>query len=417
MVEALMDLNTELNKFGSKLFLFYGKPAQIINDVIRSINNIDAVYVNKDYSPYSKERDRLIADVCDKYNVTFNSHEDLLLNPSGTFKTDSGNIYEKFTPYFRKAVRSKISPIRQNRYTNYISKSKRISGQYTESLQRFYKHNAEIAVNGGRTNGLKRLNGIEKYRKYNAERDILHIETTRLSAYIRFGCVSIREVYHRIKSKLGMQNELIKQLYWREFFYNIIDSNPSIITGRNKNFKPEYNKIAWIKYDSATIKQKKLWHAWTNGLTGFPVVDAAMRELNITGFMHNRGRLIVASFLTKLMMWSWQDGEKYFATKLVDYDLSNNWGGWTWSSGSGVDSQPYFRIFNPWTQSEKFDKDAIYIKKWCPELKDVPAEHIHKWDEYYNDPEYMHIKYPEPILDYESARERALKLYKKGLYS
>lgn len=417
MIESLTDLDNELYKHDSKLFLFYGKPMKVIEDIIKNVSNINAVYVNEDYSPYSKERDNLIKGVCEKHNIDFNSYEDVLLNPAGKIKTDSDTIYEKFTPYYRKAIGIKINSVKQNHYKNYISKNKKIPNQYGEELNKFYKYNPNLAVNGGRMNGLKKLSEIKKHKKYNSERDILHIETTRLSAYIRFGCVSIREVYHKFKTELGIKNDLVKQLIWRDFFYNIIDANPNIITGNNKNFKPNYKKIPWIKYDSATAKQKKLWDAWSNGKTGYPVVDAAMRELNTTGFMHNRGRLIVASFLTKLMMWDWQDGEKYFANNLVDYDLCNNWGGWTWSSGSGVDSQPYFRIFNPWTQSEKFDKDAIYIKKWCPELKDVEAEHIHKWDEYYSDENYKNIKYPKPILNYEDARTNALKLYKKGLYS
>jgi deoxyribodipyrimidine photo-lyase len=413
MIESLDDLDNDLKKKGSKLFYFYGKPHIVINNILKSINNVDAVYVNSDYSPYSKSRDNGIQKICDKYNALFNCSEDMLLNPVSSIVTGNGDVYQKFTPYFNKASKVKIRSVTKNNYTNYCSGRKIIEDQFNESTDKFYNFNELIAVNGGRTNALKKLTKINNFKKYNDTRNILSINTTKLSAYIKFGCVSIREVYYKFKEKLGSSNDLIKQLYWRDFFFNIMNDDQTIIEGNNRNFKKHYNKVPWIKYNSASDKQKKLWYAWTKGMTGYPVVDASMREMNTTGFMHNRGRLIVASFLTKLLMWDWEDGEKYFANKLVDYDVSNNHGGWTWSSGSGVDSQPYFRIFNPWTQSKKFDNDASYIMKWCPELSDVEPAHIHEWDLYYK--EYENIRYPEPIIDYSKARNKSIKLYKKAI--
>jgi deoxyribodipyrimidine photo-lyase len=169
--------------------------------------------------------------------------------------------------------------------------------------------------------------------------------------------------------------------------------------------KPAYSKIKWHKNAS-------WFNAWTNGTTGFPVVDACMRQLNTTGYMHNRGRLIVASFLVKTLLINWKEGEKYFATKLVDYDPASNNGNWQWISSSGVDSQPYFRIFNPWSQSENFDPDAIYIKKWVPELADVPAKDIHQWFHSWKDYKDS-VKYYKPICEYEIQKERALKMYRE----
>lgn len=417
MIESLEDLDKDLHKHDSKLFFFYGKPNKIIAKLLKD-KEIEAVFVNQDYSPYSKERDEKIKKVCDDNDVDFIMLEDQLLNPVGSIRTTSGTIYEKFTPYYNKAKKVKVDSVKSNNYKNFISSRKRISGQFKGNKKKFYKQNNNLAFRGGRKLGLKRLSKINDFKDYNKERNILHIETTRLSAYIKFGCLSIREVFHKIKKKLGMKNDLIKQLYWRDFFFNVLFDNPHIASknSKNKNFKKEYNKVPWIRYEKASKKEKVLWEKWKDGNTGFPVVDAAMREMNVTGYMHNRGRLIVAGFLTKLMMWHWEDGEKYFSNTLLDCDLSANNGGWQFCSGGGVDSQPYFRIFNPWLQSEKFDKDCNYIKKWCPELKNVEPKHIHQWNKWHDHEDYEDIDYFEPMIDYKKARKDALKKYKNGLY-
>ena len=411
MVESLIELDNELrHKVNSRLFYFFGKPHEMIKKILKH-KIIDAIFVNMDYTPYSKLRDEKIKKICVKDKIDFLQFEDSLLNDVGSIKNGSGATYVKFTPYYNTAKKLKVILPTKNNYTNYYHKRNTITNEFFGDLHDFYEHNDNISVNGGRKNAEKILHNLKKFHNYNTSRNFMNLNTTRLSAYIKFGVVSIREVYHVFKKVLGPKNDLIKQLYWRDFYYNIMDSYPHIISSKLKCFKPNYEKVPWITYDTANASDKQMWHKWCKGETGFPIIDAAMRELNTTGYMHNRGRMIVACFLTKNMFWHFSYGEKYFAQHLVDYDPSNNNGGWQWASGSGVDSMPYFRIFNPWTQAEKYDKDCNYIKKWVKELKDVPCAHIHKWFLHYD----KYDVYYEPMLDYSESSKRAIKMFKKYL--
>jgi deoxyribodipyrimidine photo-lyase len=225
--------------------------------------------------------------------------------------------------------------------------------------------------------------------------------TSELSSYIKFGCISIREVYHIFRSN----RDFIRQLFWRDFYANILFSFPYVL---GSAMKPNYNKISWHH-------NSKWFNAWCNGVTGFPIVDAGMRQLNETGYMHNRARLIVSSFLVKTLLIDWRYGERYFAKTLVDYDVANNNLNWQWSASTAVDSQPYFRIFSPWKQSVDYDKDCEYIKKWIPELLEVPNKDIHNW--YKSCEKYKNkIKYPKPIVDYDIMRKEILNVYKSALY-
>lgn len=409
MIESLESLNNELKEYKSKLFYFFGRPSQVIQSIIKN-NDINSVYVNMDYTPYSHERDNDIKNICNKNNCEFYSYEDILLNDVNSIKTVNEQIYTKFTPYFNKAKKIKIKEVFINNYSNYVNNKFKFNNidEYND-IHKFYKYNDHISVIGGREYGLKILKNLKNFNKYNTERNILSVNTTKLSAYIKFGCVSIREVYYSFLNILGSKNDLIKQLYWRDFYYNVGYNYPHVIHSNNRNFRLKYKKVKWYNvYKNDKIK----FMLWCEGKTGYPIVDACMRELNITGYMHNRGRLIVSNFLTKLLLWDWQDGEKYFAQKLIDYDPLVNNGNWQWSAGSGVDAQPYFRIFNPWHQSIKFDNDCIYIKKWLPELKNVQNNHIHKWFEYYDD---YNVNYPKPIINYEINRKKCLKLFKNNL--
>lgn len=415
MIESLEDLNINLKKYNSKIFYFFDTPHKIIAKILAK-NKINAVFVNRDYTPYSQQRDEKIKEVCDKNNVVFESYEDYLLQPVGSIRTGQDTIYTKFTPFFNTAKKIKVNDVTKNNYKNFIPRTHKIMYEFKGNIHKFYELNENIAINGGRKNALKILNNIQHFKNYNKDRNTLKIPTTRLSAYIKFGCVSIREVYHKIKTKLGMSNDLIKQLYWREFYYNVGYFNSDKVKDQ-RNFKESYDKIPWITYDKATQEQKKQWKAWCNGQTGFPIVDAAMRQLNKTGFMENRGRLIVASFLVKDMFWSPYEGEKYFSQYLVDIDWlvnSASCGNWGWISGASVDTQPFFRVFSPYQQSIKYDTDCVYIKKWIPELKDVSTDHIHQWDKYYN--QYPEISYPKPILDHSSSAKKTIEKYKKALY-
>jgi len=238
---------------------------------------------------------------------------------------------------------------------------------------------------------------LKKQKHYSHTRDDLSTETSGLSAYIKFGCISIREVYKKFKTN----KPFVRQLFWRDFYANVIYSFPHVL---GHSLKPAYDKIKW-SYNHKYIE------AWKNGMTGYPVVDAGMRQLNKTGYMHNRARLIVASFLVKTLLVDWRVGEKYFATKLTDYDPASNNGNWQWISGGGADSQPYFRIFNPWEQAKKHDPDCIYITTWIPELKDVPKKDILNWDSEYES--YKNIHYPKPLLDYYETKDDTLAAYKK----
>jgi deoxyribodipyrimidine photo-lyase len=241
---------------------------------------------------------------------------------------------------------------------------------------------------------------------YSKTRDELSKQTSKLSAYIKFGCISIREVYKTFRSK----HEFIRQLYWRDFYAGVLFSFPHVL---GQALKPNYNKIKWHHNEN--------WFKnWCNGETGFPIVDAGMRQMNETGYMHNRARLIVMSFLIKILLIDWKHGEKYFATKLTDYDPASNNGNIQWVMGGGSDSQPYFRIFNPWSQQKEHDPSCEYIKTWIPELKDVDNKIILNWETEYNNSDNKNsnnkdIKYVKPICDYKIQKEKCLKMYKDAL--
>lgn len=228
-------------------------------------------------------------------------------------------------------------------------------------------------------------------------------KTTALSAYLKFGLVSVREVYHHWQAQGGV--ELVRQLYWRDFWIQLGHFNPHVI---GASLKPQYDAIKWNEDDA-------LFEAWCEGRTGYPVVDAAMMQMNTTGYMHNRARMFTSNFLIKILGIDWRKGEKYFATKLIDYDMLVNNGNWQWSSSTGADSQPYFRIFNPWNQSSKFDKDAVYIKRFLPNLKGVAPSHLHTWDKSYRNYNLTKLNYVKPCCDYKKCRDRTLTMYKTAL--
>jgi len=250
-------------------------------------------------------------------------------------------------------------------------------------------------VHGGRQEAVKTLKtAVRTQSHYSKNHNDLDKQTTQLSAFIKFGCVSIREVYKTLRSK----TDIIRQLIWRDFYANILYSFPRVL---GHTLKPNYDKIHW--------HHNKTWfEKWCKGETGFPIVDAGMRQLNATGYMHNRARLIVASFLVKNLLIDWREGEEYFASKLTDYDVASNNGNWQWIASTGADSQPFFRIFNPWEQAKNYDPKCEYIKKWVPELKDVPDKDILKWETEWET--HKDIKYPKPIVDYKKQKDLALKM-------
>ena len=369
MCESLYELKKELQAKHSDLYFFYGDTLDILKTL-----DIAKLGFNLDYTPYARRRDEPILEYCLSKGIDCITAEDYLLAPMGTFLKPDNSPYVVYTP-FRNAA-AKHSPLKPNSVPIEFAamKGKEYYVPTYETKEQF---------KGGRKEGLKRL--VFKYQHDN------FTPTTEMSPYLKFGCISIREAYWANTSQ-----EFRNQLLWREFFYYIACYFPKVLDTRS-DFKAS---LSWTHSKSAFEK-------WCNGETGFPIVDAAMRQLNQTGYMHNRGRLITANFLTRLLGIDWRQGEQYYATKLIDYDPCVNNGNWQWVAGTGVDRAPYSqRIFNPWIQSSKFDKDAVYIKKWIPELKDVLPKHIHQWN--------LHFTsiYPKPMIDYAEARQKRLNHFR-----
>lgn len=411
MCESLIDLNDDLQKYGSRLYYFNDHPEKVVETLIKNNKNIEAVYISKDYSPFSKKRESDIKTVCIKNKIDFIVEENHMLLGCNKVKKDNGDPYVKFTPYYRVAQKMKINNVVTNKFTNFISSKIKLQNEYNGKLDRYYNYNNN-SIKGGRRNALIILQNknLQKFQNYNSARDYPKYETTKLSPYLKFGCVSVREVYWIFKKTLNTSSKLFTQLYWRDFYMTIIYYFPHSIGGPMKeNYK--------LKWDNDKIKFKQ----WCNGFTGIPMVDAGMRQLNKTGWMHNRARMIVSNFLIKVLRIDWMWGEKYFASKLIDYDIFNNNMGWQWSSSTGTDSQPYFRIFNPWRQAEKYDHNCDYIKKWIPELRNVPNNDILNWDTSYK--KYRNtrnsenlIKYPKPIIDnFKSETEKTIIMYKNKI--
>lgn len=385
MLQCLEELGSEIEKSGGKLYFFHGKPEEIAVKY-----DIDAVHVNRDYTPYSIQRDLAIKEMCTKKKIIFRQFDDNLLVSPGKVLTNSQTPYVKYTPFFRKCNEEKIAEPRIEKLK--IAKFKENVIEYKPKFEE-----EKASISGGRKEALKILSDLGKFKNYSIERDYPSKSgTTHLSAYIKFGVISVREAYHAVFSKFGKEHTLIRELFWREFYYHIIHHFPRVI---GHSFIKKYDFLDW-SHDKETFQK------WCDGKTGFPIVDAGMRELNATGWMHNRVRMIVASFLTKDLLIDWRWGEKYFAQKLVDYDPAVNNGSWQWASSTGCDSQPYFRIFNPWLQGEKYDPNCDYIKKWIPELREVPNKDIHS---------LYKIKvpnYPSPIVEHSKQAELTKKLFK-----
>ena len=403
MLQSLKELETKISQKKGKLSLYYGKNSDVLREIFEK-NDINCVFFNEDITPYARNRDSEIYDLCKRENIQYEVSQDYyLLHPLHfSEKTEKGEIYYKFNSFYEKTMKAKIEPVSQlstfkfeflNGKSKYDTSLQKITSKYT-------KPNLQLNVEGGRINGKKILQrAVKNLKNYGKTRDYLYIETSLLSAPIKFGCVSIREVYYHFVKAFGKNSEIVRQLMWREFYMLVLFHNPQVY---KKSLNEKYDKIKWSSSNAN-------FEAWKQGKTGYPVVDACMRQLNTTGYMHNRGRLITASFLVKILHINWRKGEKYFAQQLVDYDPASNNGNWQWISGSGANNQPYFRVFNPWIQSDQYDKQAIFIKKWVHELKNVEPKHIHKWHEYYKD----YNVYMKPIVDYDVEKEKSLELYKK----
>jgi deoxyribodipyrimidine photo-lyase len=409
LLNALDSLDKEFKeKFNSKIHYFYGDNVEILKKIYKEYK-YDAIYFNMDYTVYSKKRDLEIKNYSNNDNIQCIMIEDYLLLPINSYLKSDGTPFLVYGP-FKKNAR-KITVPNPNNY-----KFKNIFDNFSSSLlfdikklDKYYNKNKDLLIlqkDTNRESVLKILKDIRKFIYYPDERNILIKPTTHLSAYIKYGLVSMREVYHTYLKEFGLEHGLVDQLYWREFYFYIAYYTLRVLEG--KSLKEKYDAIVWEN-------DKKNIIAWKKGLTGFPAVDAGMREMNSTGYMHNRARLITSGILIKILKCDWRIGEKYFAQTLIDYDPCVNNGNWQWSSSSGADSQPYFRIMSPWKQAIDHDPQCEYIKKWIPELKDVPPKDILKWDKSFTKYKDL-MDYPGPIVDYEKSRKDITEIYKKGIY-
>lgn len=396
MIESLEDLDKELRKRGGKLFYFFDKPNKVVEKCIRQLG-IDLVAVNRDYTPYSIHRDRLIEKVCIRRKVAFKSFDDLLLHKPEEMLKKNGTPYTVFTPFYRNALKLSVSLPASNYKKNYSKHSI----DFAEEGPCFHKilPNRLQIQKGGRKEGLKVIKKLFRLKNAEADHDYpIKDATTHLSPHLKFTTVSPREVYRAFYKILGSHSMLIRSLYWRDFFSIVSFYFPHIFQAA---FQKKFNNLVWENND-ANFK------LWCQGKTGFPIVDAGMRELNKTGYIHNRIRMIVASFLVKDLHIHWKWGEKYFAQHLIDYDPAVNNGNWQWVASTGCDVQPYFRIFNPWSQQIKFDPECQYIKKWIPELISEEPQIIHNWHK-----QKKGSNYPRPIVDHVIETKKTLKYYKK----
>jgi deoxyribodipyrimidine photo-lyase len=417
MIQCINDL---MHQQGLKqLQLFHGDDIAVLNVLVRAGTDIKSINFNGDFTPYAKKRDASIQKWCDDHNIPcfITTGEYALVDPSLMKKP-----YQVFTPFYKLQLKTmRIPRPRSPDMIKFVSLSNaqlKHASSFVRSpmqLHKYYKQ-MESDIHGSRSDAYKILHNIRQggFKQYGIERDIPHLShgTTRLSAYLKYGCVSVREAYHAVKETHGEKHPLIRELYWRAFYDQLVFHFPDVLMGQttqngyNKSLRPAYDSIQWSN-------NKTKYTAWMTGNTGFPFVDAGIRQLLQTGYMHNRLRMVTSSFLIKDLHCDWRIGEQFFATHLTDYYPSANNGGWQWSAGSGADAQQYTRIFNPWLQSFRFDPQAEYIKRWIPELRDIPPEHIHKWYVHYK--AYSKTVYPKPIVIHSEQAISIKKIYKVAL--
>jgi len=397
LLECLEDLKQQLNSKSGSLFLFSELPENVIINLKDELD-INAVFFNKDYTPFSKKRDSTIQEICKDADIEVFTCHDSLLHEPGTVLTNEGKPYKVFSQFFKKASQKEIPlPVMQEGGVFY---SGSINAKQVKPSDFISERNQSIFTKGGRNYALSVLQELEHFRNYDNERDYPSIRgTTGLSAHNKLGTISIREFYHYVRNELDGGHTLINELHWRDFFTHIAVAFPYVFTHA---FKEKFDALSWSD-------DKILFDTWCKEQTGFPIVDAGMRELNTTGYMHNRVRMIVASFLVKDLHIDWKWGERYFASKLVDYDSCVNNGNWQWAASTGADSQPYFRIFNPWTQQKRFDPKCLYIKEWIPELAEVDPKVIHSLEK---GQQLLGVDYLQAVVDHKQERNRALSMFK-----
>lgn len=366
LLASLEDLRSQVSEAGGSLRFFRGDPATVVERLLRE-QDFDVVFVNRDYTPAARRRDRQIKATCERAGVLFKVAADCLMNePEAVLKSD-GKPYVVFTPYYRAALGHGV-PAPDHSLPKNLARTR--IGDSWETIEKpgLSRRGPPASQQAGRRGARAILAGIAGLAEYEARRDYPALAgTSRLAAHLRFGTCSVREARHAIAEALGEEHPLIRQLYWRDFFTQVAFHHPHVF---GHAFRRRYDAIEWRDAPQDFDK-------WCSGETGFPIVDAGMRELVATGYMHNRARMVTASFLVKNLQIDWRAGERFFARYLVDYDPCVNNGNWQWVASTGCDAQPYFRVFNPWRQQKRFDPDAIYIKRWVPELANRQPRDIH----------------------------------------
>lgn len=375
--ERIKNLQNILASYGSDLKIFYSNPIEAFKSLLNSEKNIEAVFCNRDYEPSAIQRDKQVADLLFKHRISFHTFKDHLIFEGNEVLKSDAKPYTVFTPYKNKWLQIFTAKDcahfhSEKLISNFIQE--KFDNKITLELMGYKDRNFEFPIAQIKKSLLK---------DYDKNRDFPAFEATSLQGmHLRFGTLSVRKY---VKEARQINDVWLSELIWREFFSQILFHFPNVV---NQEFKEKYRSIKWQN-------NKKLFNLWAAGQTGFPIVDAGMRELNATGYMHNRVRMITASFLIKDLQMDWRLGEAYFAQKLLDYDLASNNGNWQWASSSGCDAAPYFRIFNPESQLEKFDPNLIYVKKWIPE--------------------FGTSNYPRPIVEHKVARDLTLRMYKEAL--
>ncbi|MEM6271810.1 MAG: deoxyribodipyrimidine photo-lyase [Bacteroidota bacterium] len=384
---AISGMHGQLQEMGAPMEVRYGKPSEIWPELLAEYD-VKAVYTNRDYEPYARNRDSALQALLEERCIAWRDFKDHVIFDGNEVVKDDGTPYVVFTPYSRmwkRVLHEKMISTPQGEISYHFR-----SFPTEEHFDSFYRGEIlpmigldEMGFSPSEITFPDKEVPRDLIREYDETRNFpAQRGTSRLGIHFRFGTISIREKARRAQR---LNDTFLTELIWRDFYSMILQHFPHVAEGP---FREKYSFIPWRNNEEE-------FAAWKEGRTGYPIVDAGMRELNATGFMHNRVRMIVASFLTKHLLIDWRWGEAYFAEKLLDFELASNNGGWQWAAGSGTDAAPYFRVFNPYSQQKKFDKNFQYIKKWVPE--------------------YQSVSYPEPIVDHKMARQRCLDTYKAGL--
>ena len=374
--QALFQIQTELEIFGSSLCVKIGKPIDIFNQLVTEYD-LKSVYTNRDYESYALQRDKNVKEFLGSKSIEFLTFKDQVIFESNEVLKSNGEPYTIFTPY-SKIWKQNLS---EKNYQSFPSQQ--LVNQFIKVEKIPFPTLEEIGFQKTDMLFIPPTVDEDIVATYDETRNFPAIEgTTRLSVHLRFGTVSVRQL---VTLALKLNEQWLNELIWREFFMSILVNFPHVETGA---FRKKYEAITWRNNETE-------FAAWCEGKTGYPIVDAGMRQLNETGWMHNRVRMVVASFLTKHLLIDWRWGEAYFANKLIDYELSSNNGNWQWAAGCGCDAAPYFRVFNPTEQTKRFDPELKYIRRWVKEFDT--------------------LDYPQLIVEHAFARNRALEVYKNGL--